>query len=209
MIIKRLEVGIFAANCYIVGLQGRGMIIDPGSDARAILKEADDAGLNIELIVATHSHIDHIRALSRVKAETRAPFAMYSLGKGTGILGKLMSTFVRLPPPDIPLSEGQEVKVGNLRFKILHTPGHSPDSICLVGEGVVFSGDTLFQLGIGRTDLPGGSYKELMDSLTHKLMTLSDDTKVYPGHGPPTTIENERDYNPFLKKEWREDDYEA
>jgi glyoxylase-like metal-dependent hydrolase (beta-lactamase superfamily II) len=208
MIIKRLELGIFAANCYIVGLQNRGMIIDPGSDARTILEEVEKAELNIELIVVTHSHIDHIRALRKVKAETHAPFAMYSPGKGARVRSRFMSTFVRLPSPDIPLSHGQEVKVGNLCFNILYTPGHSPDSICLVGEGVVFSGDTLFQLGIGRTDLPGGSYKELMDSLT-KLMTLPDDIKVYPGHGPPTTIGNERNYNPFLKQEQRDDGYET
>jgi glyoxylase-like metal-dependent hydrolase (beta-lactamase superfamily II) len=198
VIIKRLEVGFFAANCYIVGSQGQGMIIDPGSDAKAILKEVKDMGINIELIVVTHSHIDHIRALDKVKAETNAPFAMYSSEKGNGILTRMKSTFAHPPPPDIPLSEDQEIEVGNLHFKVLHTPGHSPDGICLLGEGAVFSGDTLFQLGIGRTDIPGGNYRKLMDSLHHKLMSLPDETKVYPGHGPPTTIGYERRYNSFL-----------
>ena len=103
------------------------------------------------------------------------------------------------PPPDRLLGDGESIDIGDLRFSVLHTPGHTPGGICLLGEGIVFSGDTLFNYGVGRADLPGGSYSQLMDSISTKLMTLPDTTIVYPGHGPDTTIGTERQGNPFLR----------
>ena len=208
VILQRLEVGPFASNCYIVGSETtrEGMIIDPGAEAGTILDAVRQSGLTIKLIVATHSHADHIMALTKVKEATGAPFALHELESS----GKLMQGMARMmnmvmggsteapPKPDLLLKDGDVVEVGDLSFTVLHTPGHSPGGMSLYGHGVVFSGDTLFNLGIGRTDFPGCSYGALMDSIKEKLMTLPDATVVLPGHGPQTTIANERKYNPFL-----------
>lgn len=208
MILKALELGPFASNCYIVGSEKtkEGMIIDPGTEAETIMKSVRQLGLTIKLIVATHAHPDHIMALRQVKEATGAPFAMHEAEANGEImqgmarmLGMLMTgSFGPSPKPERLLKDGDIIEVGELRFTVLHTPGHSPGGISLYGHGVVFSGDTLFNSGIGRTDFPGCSYKKLMDSIHNKLMALPDETIVLPGHGPQTTIATERKYNPFL-----------
>ena len=208
MLLKALELGPFLANCYIVGSEKtkEGFILDPVAEAETIMDNVRQLGLTIKLIVATHSHPDHIMALHQIKAETGAPFAMHEAESTGGmtqgmarIMGLLMSgSFGSPPKPDRLLKEGDIIEVGDLRFAVLHTPGHSPGGISLYGHGVVFSGDTLFNFGIGRTDFPGCSYKELMESIQNKLMTLPDETIVLPGHGPQTTIATERRWNPFL-----------
>jgi glyoxylase-like metal-dependent hydrolase (beta-lactamase superfamily II) len=203
-----LEVGPFASNCYIVGSEATkdGMIIDPGADAEFILEHVRQAGLDIKLIVVTHSHMDHTGALGAVKEATGAPFAMHE-AEGNGgmmqgmarMLGMLATRSFSSPPkPDRLVKDGEIIQVGDLSFTVIHTPGHSPGGISLYGHGVVFSGDTLFNFGIGRFDLPGCSYANLMDSL-RKLLTLPDETTVLPGHGPQTTIATERQHNPFLR----------
>ena len=204
MILKNLVVGPLAANCYIVGSESskEGMIIDPGDEAKAILEKVKDLGLEIRSIVLTHGHIDHIGALKEVKEATGAEVAIHT-DEAKSLQGQPLSTLLGLshptpPPPDRLLQDGDSMDIGDLHFSVLHTPGHSPGGICLLGEGVVFSGDTLFNYGIGRTDLPGGSYSQLMNSLHTKLMVLPDNTAVYPGHGPDTTIGTERRENPFL-----------
>ncbi|TET37900.1 MAG: MBL fold metallo-hydrolase [Dehalococcoidia bacterium] len=209
MILKALELGPFAANCYIVGSEKtkEGMIIDPGTEAETIMESVRQLGLTIKLIVATHSHPDHIMALRQVKEATGAPFAMHEAEANGGImqamsgmLGMVMTGSLGPPPkPERLLKDGDIIEVGELRFAVLHTPGHSPGGISLYGHGVVFSGDTLFNFGIGRTDFPGCSHKKLMDSIHNKLMALPDETVVLPGHGPQTTIATERKYNPFLR----------
>jgi hydroxyacylglutathione hydrolase len=205
VIVEKLVVGPFASNCYIVGAQSNkeGMIIDPGDEAKRILKRVKDLKLDIKLIVLTHGHIDHIGALKEVKEATGAEVAVHgddakSLKEQP--LGKIFGLFYATPPPpDRLLKGGDSIDIGDLHFLVIHTPGHTSGGICLLGEGVVFSGDTLFNYGIGRSDLPGGSYSQLMNSLQTKLMTLPDDTIVYPGHGPETTIGAERMGNPFLR----------
>ena len=209
MILKALELGPFASNCYIVGSEKtkEGMIIDPGTEAETIMESVRQLGLSIKLIVATHAHPDHIMALRQVEEATEAPFAMHEAEASGGIvqamagmLGMLMAGSSGAPPkPERLLKDGDIIEVGDLRFAVLHTPGHSPGGISLYGHGVVFSGDTLFNFGIGRTDFPGCSYTELMDSIHNKLMALPDETVVLPGHGPQTTIATERKYNPFLR----------
>jgi len=208
MILKRLEVGPFASNCYIVGSEAtkEGMIIDPGAEAEAILDTVSQLGLTVKLIVATHSHVDHIMALRHVREATGAPFAIHEAESG----GKLMQGMARMmsmatggsgeppPKPDKLLKDGDYIDIGDLSFTVLHTPGHSTGGISIYGHGVVFSGDTLFNFGIGRTDFPGCSHQVLIDSIKNKLMTLPDETVVLPGHGPETTIDVERGYNPFL-----------
>ena len=207
MILKLLTVGPFASNCYIVGLESskRGIIIDPGAEAKLILKTVNDLGLTISLIVVTHMHFDHVGALTPVKEGTGAKFALHGAETeaGLGVFSRMLSSmtggsFSQLPKPDRLLKEGDTIDIDDLSFTVLHTPGHSPGGISLYGHGIIFSGDTLFNHGIGRTDFPGCSYEQIMDSIKNKLMTLPDETIVYPGHGPATTIGEEKRGNPFL-----------
>ena len=209
MILRALELGMFASNCYIVGSEAtkEGMVIDPGAEGEAILENVQQLGLDIKLIVVTHAHIDHIGALRAVKDATGAAFAVHEAeADGEAIegmvrmLGPLVSRSFQPPPePDRLLKDGDILEVGDLNFTVIHTPGHSPGGISIYGHGVVFSGDTLFNFGIGRTDFPGCSYNKLMDSINTKLMALPDETIVLPGHGPHTTIATERRFNPFLR----------
>ncbi len=207
MIIERLEVGPFASNCYIVGDEStkEGMIIDPGAEANRILSRVKDLGLSIKYIVLTHAHIDHVGAVKEVKDETGAELAIHADDEKYLQVGPspevavFFSNMSPPPPPDILLKGGDSVDIGNLHFLVLHTPGHSLGCICLLYNDIVFSGDTLFNFGIGRTDFPGGSYNQLLNSIHTKLMILPDNTVVYPGHGPQTTIGMERRGNPFLR----------
>lgn len=205
MILEKLEVGAFAANCYIVGAESNqeGLIIDPGAEANKIWRKVKNLGLKIKFIALTHAHTDHVGALKEVKEATGAEVAIHADDAGalqarnpfSAVLGLSALT---LPSPDRLLKSGDSLDIGDLHFLVLHTPGHTPGGICLLGEGVVFTGDTLFNFSIGRTDLSGGSYDQIMDSIHTKLLVLPDDTVVYPGHGPQTTIGNERRLNPLL-----------
>ena len=205
MIVEKLVVGPFASNCYIVGSQSNkeGMIIDPGDEAKQILKRVKDLELDIKFIVLTHGHIDHIGALKEVKEATGAEVVIHG-DDAKSLKNQLVAIAFGLsyptpPRPDRLLKDGDSLDVGGMHFEVLHTPGHTAGGICLLGQGVVFSGDTLFNYGVGRADLPGGNYSQLMNSIQTKLMTLPDNTIVYPGHGTATTIGAERTGNPFLR----------
>jgi len=206
MILKSLEVSSFATNCYIIGSETsrQGIIIDPGDEAERILKEVRDSDLDIKIIVLTHGHSDHTAALKEVKEGTAAPIAIHAEDVGTlkqKLLGVFMGAgFKSPPPPDRLLNDGDVVSVSGLELTVIHTPGHSRGSICLLGDGVLFSGDTLFNGSIGRSDLPGsgGNHEQLIESIRNRLLVLDDAIKVYPGHGPDTTIGAERRGNPFL-----------
>ena len=205
MILKRLVLGLFQTNCYIVGSESSkaGMVIDPAARANKILESIKDLGLDIKLIVLTHGHLDHVEALAEVKEATGAKVAIHT-DDAYFLQKRPLNTSFGFPYPDTSspdrlLEDGDSLDVDDLQFLVLHTPGHSPGGICLLGQGVVFSGDTLFNYGIGRTDFPGCSYDQIMNSIYTKLMTLPDDTIVYPGHGPETTIGTERQGNPFLR----------
>lgn len=205
MIVKTLPVGMTQANCYIVGCEQTklGAIIDPGDEGKRILEAVDDSGLEITHVLLTHAHFDHIGAADEVVKATGAQLALHPqdlplLNAGGG------ATFFGLPSPPIPdaslqLEADQEIAVGELTLRVLHTPGHSPGHVTFYepNQGVIFDGDVLFAQGIGRADLPGGSYETLMRSI-QALLTLPDETAVYSGHGPATTIGRERVMNPWL-----------
>ncbi len=181
-------------NCYLVG-QGEtreALVIDPGTnsetEARKILKEIESSGFKIKYIVNTHGHPDHTGGNKIFRKATDAPLLIHEYD----------AHMLKGPFADRVLRDGDSVQVGEIVLRVLHTPGHSPGSICLVGNDVVLTGDTLFAGSIGRYDLPGGSLKEIKKSLK-KLMILPDHMKVYPGHGPTSTIGEERRTNPFLQ----------
>ncbi len=205
MVVKCVSVGPLGTNCYIVGCDrsGEAIVIDPGAEPDRIIRALRAAGLECRLIVNTHAHADHIMANGALKRASGAAIAVHrvdadALSDPVASLAALTMTMrgrpePASPPPDRLLEEGDIVVAGSARLRVLHTPGHTPGSISLFGEGAVFSGDTLFAGGgIGRTDLPGGSYEALVESIERKLFGLPDDTVVYPGHGPSTTIARER-----------------
>ena len=206
MIVKKLVVGPLQTNCYVIGCEDtlRGAIIDPGGSPEVILGQVERLGLDLVAVINTHGHVDHILANRKIVEATGAPLMLHPLDapmltnpmKGFAfLLGRMKPS----PPPDRLLEDRDEVEVGQIRLKVLHTPGHSPGSISLLadGQGMVFSGDVLFRMSIGRADLPGGNFETLMRSIKEVLFALPDDTIVYPGHGPETTIGFERRNNPW------------
>lgn len=207
--LRRLEVGDLITNCYILFEKGKGVVIDPGAESERILRELNKEGIRPMYIINTHGHIDHIGACGEVSLATGAPIlihkadAPYLSDPFLNLMEMLGGGIQRsLKEGDVQrfLEGGDVVEVDGIRIEILHTPGHTPGGICLLvkDQRMIFTGDTLFRGGIGRTDLPGGSYKELMDSIRGSLLSLSDDIVIYPGHGPPSTIGDERRLNPFL-----------
>jgi len=209
--IARLVVGPLQGNCYIVACPASrsAAIIDPGGDEEKISRRLESMGVTPLCIINTHAHPDHTAANASLKDRYGVPIWIHEdeavLLTQSGMMGKLIGLFFpSSPPPDRLLRDGEELRIGSLRLTVLHTPGHSPGGICLFsprrGEEapVLFSGDTIFEDSIGRTDLPGGSYDTLMRSLNEKILCLPDDTRILPGHGPETTLGREKQYNPFL-----------
>jgi hydroxyacylglutathione hydrolase len=205
MRIKTITVGPFEMNCYVVAEDAfpECLIIDPGDEPERIIKVIEDHGLEPTRIVNTHNHIDHIRHVSKIQDHFNIPFylceddlPLLESIKSQGLLFGLPSS----EPPKVSgfLKEGDSFKLHKEQFQVFFTPGHSPGSICIYVPGHVFVGDVLFKDSIGRTDLLGGSYEVLMNSIRTKLLTLPDDTIVYPGHGPVTTIGREKQFNPFI-----------
>lgn len=194
-------------NCYLVGCEetSQAAIIDPSWDGRSILAMAENDGWQITHILLTHAHFDHIGGLQELKSATGAPIfahpdAVDMLRDATMSAAFFGMRIPQPPPPDDMLADGQVLAVGDLQLHVLYTPGHAPGHVCfhLPDYGVLFDGDVLFQGSIGRTDLPGGDYDALMTSIKGRLLTLPDDTRVFSGHGSPTTIGQERRTNPFL-----------
>jgi hydroxyacylglutathione hydrolase len=207
MVYRVLQIMPFGTNCYLVASANTrdGMVIDPAGDAVRILNNISELNLKIGLIVVTHTHPDHIGAIAQVKESTKAKFALHAAEAGiisqydNSQFSMFDSAFRPPPSPDRLLQDGDYIDFGDISFSVFHTPGHSPGGICIAGCGVVFSGDTLFNMGVGRTDGPGGDYNLLISSIRSKLLKLPDDTVVLPGHGPRTTIGWERQHNPFLR----------
>jgi len=206
LFLDSLTVGPLAVNCYLVGdaHTRQVAIIDPGDDAADILALVKHHGLTVTAIINTHAHCDHLGALPQVKAQTSAPFLLHRAElpllntahlQALALMGRRLPA---LPGPDRFLQDGDTIPIGQQTLTVIHTPGHSPGGISLLVNSMVFTGDTLFAGGIGRTDFPGGDYDTLIASIRNRLLSLPDETVVYSGHGPVTTIGNERRYNPFL-----------
>jgi hydroxyacylglutathione hydrolase len=197
--------GQFAENCYLVYVAGHSdtVIVDPGEEPERFLTEARRLGRTITAIWITHAHIDHIIGVGAIRAATGAPISLHPAERehydNLPQQGLWFGLRLAAPPaPDTPLAHGQRLRVADAEFEVRHVPGHSAGHVCFVGSGVVLGGDVLFEGSIGRTDLPGGDFETLIGSISRELLTLPDDTIVYPGHGAPTTIGAERRTNPFL-----------
>jgi hydroxyacylglutathione hydrolase len=220
-----LPVGRLQCNCHIVGdpQTREAIVIDPGDDAAKILEVIERHHLKVEAIAVTHTHIDHVIGLRRVREATGAPVYVHGDDLDLYRMLDVQATWLGMKPPeqvqiDQLVREGDVIRWGGCEARILHTPGHTPGSICLYmptdlpaepygersaksverGTGNLFAGDTLFKGSIGRTDLWGGSYEGILHSIKGKLLELPDNTIVFPGHGDSTTIGNERESNPFL-----------
>ncbi len=207
-----LTVGPMQTNCYVVTDKATDetMVIDPGGDPANIVESVRMAGVSIKYIVNTHGHADHIAANARLKEECPDaeicihPADAELLLKPVKNLSAFLGTPVKSPPADRVLNEDDELRLGQNAFRVIALPGHTRGGVALYWPGtnsvagMLFSGDTLFAGGIGRTDFPGGDEKELLEGIRTKLLTLPDDTLVLPGHGPTTTVSSEKETNPFL-----------
>lgn len=206
MIIKMLPVGPIQTNCYLIGCPdtSAGAVIDPGWDAQIIISEAETLGLTINYVLNTHAHWDHVSANADVVEATGAQLAIHAkdlpLLRAKGGADLWGIPVKPSPEPDIELTNGQSIQIGELALQVLFTPGHTPGHVSFYepDAGAVFDGDVLFKQGIGRTDLPGGDHEALMHSIRDVLMALPAETVVYSGHGPATTIGEERWANPWL-----------
>lgn len=207
MIFKSLVVGPLGVNCFILGCEttGEGIIIDAGDDASRIIDTAEGLGLTISQVVNTHGHFDHVGANRAILDHFKAQLLIHEadspmLARAADVARAYGLQGENSPQPEKFLTDGMEIVFGTCRMTVLHTPGHTPGGCCLylAEEKTVITGDTLFADSIGRTDLPGGSHEQLLESIRTKLFTLPDDVTVYPGHGPETTIGHEKRHNPYF-----------
>ncbi len=210
MIVETFPVGILQCNCTILGSEQtrEAIVIDPGDDIPFVVSRLEHHGLTVKHVIATHGHIDHVGGFNDLKESTGAPVLLHKDDLFLYQALEMQARLVGIATPietviDGHLEEGDEIGTGEIKLRVVHTPGHTPGSICFhsdVDEACLFAGDTLFMGSIGRTDLWGGSLDQIMESLREKLVTLPDETIVVPGHGPTTTIGREKRLNPFLQR---------
>lgn len=206
--ILQVTVGVMGVCCYVVFCPNtkKAAVIDPGGDVDRILEVVRDNGLEVEYIIATHGHPDHVCGNRELKEATGASIIMHAADSDFFGKDEVASYFSMLgleasPPPDKTVEEGDVITIGEGELKVLHTPGHTPGGMCLLNGKNLITGDTLFVGGLGRTDFPGGSHRELLDSIHTKLLVLPEDTVIWPGHGyggSKSTIGEEKRSNPFL-----------
>jgi len=209
MIFETVVVGPLGVNCFILGCEEtrEGVVVDPGADADRILARVRALGLTIRTVINTHGHFDHIGGNKEILEATGARLMIHRddvpfLSRATDVAANYGLATENSPPPDELLEDGKTVTFGKCALKVLHTPGHTPGGCCLLleGEGKVITGDTLFAESVGRTDFPGSSHEALMASIRTKLLPLPDETQVYPGHGPASSIGREKRYNPYINE---------
>lgn len=211
MDIEQIMVGRMAVFCYIVSCPKtkEALAIDPGGDEDMLAARIEEKGLTLKYIVNTHVHGDHTTGNAKLKELTGAQLVVHELDNKfleKGIMSEMSRQmgFNPSPPADITVKDGDKIEIGEVSLAVIHTPGHSPGGICLLGNGNLFSGDTLFVGGIGRTDLPGSSHEQFMKSIKDRLLTLPDETVVWPGHDygpkPTSTIGLEKIANPWLRQ---------
>lgn len=202
--VHTLVVGQLQTNCYILESRGHSIIVDPGDEPERVIRFVEDINAIPTSIIATHTHFDHVLGVDAVRKRLDVPFMIHH--DDLAMLQSMQSRVrqfmgFKVPPPpkvDSYVKEGDSLKLAEETLRVIHTPGHSPGSISLAGEGFVLTGDALFNQSIGRTDLPGGDLKTLVASIRKKLFKLDDGTIVHPGHGPETTIGDEKLANPFV-----------
>jgi len=208
MIHEILPVGPLQCNCSVIGDEAtrEAMVIDPGDDIEDVAAIIRKHNLKVKQIVITHAHIDHVGGAMKLRALTGVPFLLNQNDYALLKMLDMQATWVGMPAPgevkiDAELGHGGSLSAGGLSANVLHTPGHTEGSVCLYfrAEKLLIAGDTLFAGSIGRTDLPGGSIEKIMRSLHQRVLALPDETVVIPGHGPKTTIGEEREGNPFLR----------
>lgn len=204
MIEKFITPGM-GVNCYLFscGKTNKALLIDPGAGSKRILQWLKESGKEVALIVLTHGHYDHIGAVELLRLELNVEVAVHQedgemITNPVRNLSRYSGLDMALSPAEILLQDGQELTVGESKVQILHTPGHTPGGICLLTEEGCFSGDTLFDGSVGRTDFPGGDMRTLLRSIREKLMVLDDEVLVFPGHESATTIGRERESNPYI-----------
>jgi len=206
MIIKTAPLGDLGANFYMLVDEASSemLVVDPGARCDIIEKMIVDSGYTLRYIVLTHAHVDHIGALDDLKAKYDVPVVIHK-DDASALNDDSLSlcSALRVPVPktkaDMEVTENDTLTLGETCIKFIHTPGYTKGSMCILAENILITGDTLFQLSVGRTDFPGGSFKELESSIIDKLYSLPKDTKVYPGHGNSTTILYESQNNPFVR----------
>jgi len=201
MEIRRVIAGIYGANCYIIMDKDtkEAIVLDPGGDVDDILKAIDTVGANVKYILLTHGHLDHTSGVEELKSVTKAVVCMNKkdddlITEGEHLFGPLIEGGA-----DKLLKQGDIIKISNIEITCIDTPGHTPGGMCFLIANCVFTGDTLFAGSIGRTDFTGGDFNTIIASIKSKLLSLPEDTIVYPGHGPCSTINNEKLKNPFLQ----------
>ncbi len=209
MKVLQMTVGMIGTNCYVAYDEktGEGVVIDPGDSGDEILQQAQEAGVKILYVLLTHGHFDHILGVNEICEKTGAKLVVPEADSGmlreSAVAQSMRMFMVRRPyverQPDLLVQEGSEIQVGGIAFRYLHTPGHTPGSCVIQAENCLFTGDTLFRGSCGRCDLPGGDYKSMLDSMK-KLYDLPGDYQVLPGHEGISTLDKERQFNPYMQQ---------